>query len=279
MLRMTFVNVVVWSISPTIAQGQGLTCPDSLYGNYEFEFSPHGIQHIAKLRMRGCRGTMEVEFFDAKSGRKQRIYERMEATTSATGILIMGSSPVDEETRRPYGTYRPDTLRFQTRTDGTLAIENCDGQLCVPVKLLSRQLPTELHLRNQCETTINVAVLYRALNDVWVRRGWWVIEGRGEVRPNGVKTLHSSVYLYAYGGELVWDGDGTFDFRDRWVVSNVFSVKGPGDPVGQNKRRVRFFGVSIVPTSETYTQTFRCDGRSSLRPVTLVKRSGEPGSG
>ena len=182
----TFRSIVVLAAYvglayPMGASTQAVSCSDPIYGNYELRFTANGEEHNAWLNMNGCRGTMEVRFV-ASDGRRQRVSQQMVARSSSRGVLIQGSNPLQAETKTPFQTYLPDTLRFQTRGDGTLAIENCWGRGCAPVELLRRHPPVEVRLRNECREQISAAVRYMTIDGVWVRRGWWVIGSNETVR-------------------------------------------------------------------------------------------------
>lgn len=243
---------------PWSASAQSMSCSNPLYANYELRFNPGGRDHTGRLSMSGCHGTMEVQFVESGTGRSQRVSQRMTARSSPRGILIQGSNPLQAETKTPYPNYSPDTLRFYTRPDGVLTIENCDGQGCMPVQLISRHPPVKLRLHNQCHKQISVAILYKTIDGVWLRRGWWVVAGDAAVLPRDVETLESTIYLYAVADGLKWNGSGTFDFRDRWVIGGAFEIADQDHLSGVGGKTERFFGATVPSSEQTYTYTFEC---------------------
>ncbi len=58
---------------PEGTAAQSPSCSDPVYANYELRFDPGGVEHTARLRVTGCRGTMEVQFVESRTGRLQRV--------------------------------------------------------------------------------------------------------------------------------------------------------------------------------------------------------------
>ena len=114
-----------------------------------------------------------------------------------------------------------------------------------------------LDFKNACKAPIVVAVRYRAMNNVWVTRGWWTVDA-GQRVPTPVVTRNRIIYIFAKGGGLEWNGKGKEDSRTRAVVSSVFIDDGTQDLAGRNLMNVSFFAQRLDEAWGTFLQTFTC---------------------
>ncbi|MGK7882969.1 MAG: hypothetical protein AB4060_23150 [Crocosphaera sp.] len=69
---------------------------------------------------------MVTTYFDRDINRTQRVEQTMRLTNSARGILIIGSNPVDYNTKKRHPTYSPDNFLLQVRPSGQTIMTTCD---------------------------------------------------------------------------------------------------------------------------------------------------------
>jgi hypothetical protein len=107
-----------------------LLAPNSqayLDGDWQINFSAGLIAHQSLLRMRGEDGVMRTKFFDNQTNREQEVLQDIKLRSSATGIWLLGSNPIDAATKQRADTYSPDNLYIQRAPDGRLIAFNCDN--------------------------------------------------------------------------------------------------------------------------------------------------------
>lgn len=242
--------------APALAQG---SCPYPLHGVWELTFSAAQLTHEATLKMNGCTGIMHVAFYRRSVGRRAEISQRMTVSSTARGLRISGSNPVFKGTqRRDYG-YNADNLFYEVNPYGRTTFQNCDdaGQ-CSPVEIVSERIAVSIRLRNRCDVTIDVAVLYRTPDDRWLRRGWWNVRPSQLVTTDAA-TLSQYIYFYAEGGGHTWSGANSSNSLSRYIVNHAFTQEEGGTLYGSRRRTVSFLRKSVDLNGETYTQSFSCD--------------------
>ncbi|MBD2677111.1 MULTISPECIES: hypothetical protein [Nostoc] len=97
-----------------------------LYVNWKLEYSIDGILYESILRMEGYSGTMRTKYFNALINQTDVIDQTMELKSSSQGLILLGSNPVDANTKIPDPTYIPDNFLFQIRPNGSFVVITCD---------------------------------------------------------------------------------------------------------------------------------------------------------
>ncbi len=238
-------------------------CSYPIYGVWELTFSAAYLTHEATLTMNGCSGLMEVAFYNQRTRRREQVTQTMRVTSTARGLRVTGSRPMRKGTSNPHPTYRADNLTWEMNSYGRTKITNCDSaDQCSPVAIVSERHPVTVNLRTvNCANTVYVAVIYRDMDDKWVRRGWWAVKP-SQAMNTDVTTLNAYVFFYAEreGGGNPWRGlasDTTA--RNRFVQTEAFHVEYEAGLTGTNRRTARFFRRRIDLTKGTWEQRFRCN--------------------
>ncbi len=238
-------------------------CSYPIYGVWELTFSAAYLTHEAKLTMNGCRGVMEVAFYNQTTRRREQVTQTMRVESTARGLRITGSNPVTKGTKDPYPNYNADNLTWEMDSYGRAKITNCDAaNMCSPVAIVSERHPVTVELRTvNCANTVYVAVIYRDMDDEWVRRGWWAVKPSQTMKTD-VTTLNPYVFFYAEpeGGGNKWRGlasDTTA--RSQFVRTEAFHVEYDASLTGTNERPARFFRRRVDLTKGTWEMRFRCN--------------------
>ncbi len=95
----------------------------TIYGVWELDFASGVIQHQALLSMHGTSGIMAVRFL-GDNGVTQTVRQNMTLWSSAKGLVLTGSNPVDAKTNTPSPTYAPDNFLIATQPDNSVILRN-----------------------------------------------------------------------------------------------------------------------------------------------------------
>lgn len=114
----------------TIAQA------NSVRGRWILRYSSGLILHESVLFMYGSSGEMTTRFYDPLLGKTSTVVQTMRASSSARGMVIIGSRPVYPRTNILHPRYSPDSFLFRINPDGSVMALTCDiQQNCSPVEV------------------------------------------------------------------------------------------------------------------------------------------------
>lgn len=97
-------------------------------GVWRIQFSAGSVLHTSLLRMEGDSGVMQTEFYDAEKQSTKAVVQTINLWVSPRGAWLLGSKPVDAETKEPDSTYIPDNIFLQQTPNGSFNAYNCDDQ-------------------------------------------------------------------------------------------------------------------------------------------------------
>ncbi|GAP94031.1 RDD family protein [Leptolyngbya sp. NIES-2104] len=96
-------------------------------GDWKVNFAVGIESHQSVLRMKGATGVMRTEFFDKQANKPRVVLQAMKLKVSPNGIWLLGSNPIDEETKQATSTYSPDNIFVQRAPSGEFTAVNCDN--------------------------------------------------------------------------------------------------------------------------------------------------------
>ncbi|MBE9009037.1 RDD family protein [Pseudanabaenaceae cyanobacterium LEGE 13415] len=96
-------------------------------GEWKVNFAVGIEAHESTLRMKGETGMMRTQFFDKDAGKTRTVLQQMNLKVSPTGIWLLGTNPVNEETNQPDANYSPDNIYIQRAPSGEFTAVNCDN--------------------------------------------------------------------------------------------------------------------------------------------------------
>jgi len=235
------------------------SCSLVLYGTWRLRFAAGVIQHDATLTMNGCAGEMRVAFYNDDTRRREEITQRMSLSQGAQGIRISGFYPVYSGTGTRHPSYMADKLLYSVDPQGRATFRNCDeGGNCSPVEIISETRAVRIVLQNDCSERIYVALLFRAPEGRWMRRGWWVV-GPWTSRETDAATTSTYVYFYADGEQgTVWHGTNQVGSLSRQVVTASFDREDSAVLYGAGLKTVSFIRQTVNLTYATHTLRFTC---------------------
>ncbi|BAU13200.1 RDD domain-containing protein [Leptolyngbya sp. NIES-3755] len=96
-------------------------------GDWKVNFAVGIEAHESTLRMKGATGVMRTQFFDKDANKTRTVVQQMNLKVSSSGIWLLGSNPVNEETNQPDANYSPDNIFMQRAPSGQFNAVNCDN--------------------------------------------------------------------------------------------------------------------------------------------------------
>lgn len=115
-----------------------------------------------------------------------------------------------------------------------------------------------IHVRNQCNVPVDVAMIYQDVHGHWVQYGWINLTHHGAYLYTNIATSGKYVYFYGEGGTHRWQGSDDSALQ-RYVTRNGFNLHGlENQAVGYNRRLVSFFRVDLTGKDENFDQPFHC---------------------
>lgn len=118
-------NAVDSPQSYTIAQTYS-EANSPLYGSWKLTYSIDGVVYESYLVMNGYEGGMGTTYYNPNLRRTRIISQHISLKSSSQGLVLIGSSPTDYDTKKPAPEYSPDNFLLSIRPDGSFLAINCD---------------------------------------------------------------------------------------------------------------------------------------------------------
>lgn len=101
---------------------------ENLNGVWQLTFSTGTTRYITKLFIEGNAAVSETQYYDARLERKRRIGQIHVLCQSTVGVVILGYSPTDLDTKATGRnlTYSADNFVISRQPDGTIVAFNRD---------------------------------------------------------------------------------------------------------------------------------------------------------
>lgn len=126
------------NIPPQVTVGgkteQGQKAQAFIDGAWQLSFTKAQTTFNNTLVMKGEYGEMYTQYFDPKTGKQEKLYQKMRLWSVSQGLLLKGDTPYYVGTEDPHPTYTRDEILFQyPGSSKTFTGENCTGGNCFPV--------------------------------------------------------------------------------------------------------------------------------------------------
>ena len=97
---------------------------ETFKGVWKLSYSVGLVVHESQLSMTGPSGVMLTQFFDRESNQTKTILQKIELSSSAKGLVLLGSNPTNLDSGETDSTYSADNFRVAQRPDGTFEFRN-----------------------------------------------------------------------------------------------------------------------------------------------------------